>query len=116
MNGAFWLPGATRSVTPESDIIFAGGFGYQLVGGLMNQVAVGKRFAGRLSNDDDVFKETVVSPNLFDFGQHRFMQNNRPCPAVVEQVFIVLGTHPWIGGNGHGADLYGAKETKSKFR
>src|SRR3990172_10680958 len=111
MNRAFGVAGAARGVTPEADIVFGGFLGFEFVRGFGDQTFVGKRLGLGRADDDNVPEEWSVVPDPLDLGQSRFMYDDRPRPAVVDEVLIVLGEHPGIGRYRNGADLNGAEET-----
>src|SRR5713226_10418823 len=116
MDGAFGRAGAARRVSPEAYIVFARRFSIKFGGGFIDETLVGKRLASGLADNDDMFKKAGVVPYLFNLRQSRFMNDDRPRPAVVDPVVIICGGHPRISRNGNGADLDGAKETEGEFR
>ena len=83
---------------------------------LADQTLVRKRFAFRLADDDDVFQKRRAVPDLFDLGQSRFVHDNRPRPAVVDQILIIFGEHPRIGRHRDRADLDGAEKAIGELR
>jgi hypothetical protein len=112
----FGVASTAGRITPKTNIFPGGLFGFEFVGGMRDAIFKGQSLSSGGAHDDDVFEKRGPIPDLFDFGQGRFMDDDRPRPAVIDQVEIIVGKHPRVDGHCHRADFDRPEKAVREFR